>query len=227
MKEYWLRLAGRYDALQRRERTAVFAGALLALALLGNHFMIEPHLLRHAALAKQLEAQQQAEMLLKARLAGAEARARDPDAQSRMELDGLRQRMARLDKEHQAMQSRLVPPEAMAALLEGMLRKSHGLSLVALTTLPVSSVVEKPAAEGRKPAAEEAEPASAAGLYKHGVRITVRGSYADLLEFLAQMEGLPQKMYWGRLALAAEEYPVSVMQLTVYTISQDRSWLVI
>jgi hypothetical protein len=34
-------------------------------------------------------------------------------------------------------------------------------------------------------------------------------------------------MYWGRLALATEAYPVSVMQLTVYTISRDKSWLVI
>jgi MSHA biogenesis protein MshJ len=227
MKVFWLRLAGRFDALQRRERMAVFAGALLALALLGNHFMIEPHLLRHAAMGKQIEAQRQAEMLLKARLAGAEARARDPDAESRKELEELRQRMARLDKEHQAMQSRLVPPDAMAALLEGMLRKSRGLSLVALTTLPASSVVEQPAAQDRKAVAGEAEAAQTAGLYKHGVRITVRGSYADLLEFLAQMEELPQKMYWGRLALATEAYPVSVMQLTVYTISRDKSWLVI
>ncbi len=53
----------------------------------------------------------------------------------------------------------------------------------------------------------------------------MRGGYADLLRYLERLERMPQKMYWGRVVLATEEYPVSRLQLTVYTISFGRRWL--
>lgn len=225
MKDFWLRLAGRFDALQRRERTMVFAGAVLALALLGYQFMIEPELKRQAALAKQIDGLKKTRQEFPVRLIAAEQRVKEPNAQARRELTDLRQRVARVGQEHRESQSRLVPPESVAALMESILRRNRGLSLVSLTTLPASAVAgPAAAADGRKPAAGED---ASAGLYKHGVRITVRGSYPELLEYLAQLEALPQKMYWGRVALATEAYPVSVMQLTVYTLSLDKSWLVI
>ncbi len=221
MKNYWLRLTGRFDALQRRERMVVFAGAVLALALLGYQFMVEPHLLRHAALAKQIDGMNKTRQELPARLIAAQQRVKEPNAQAERELADLRQRIGRIVQEHKEAQTRMAPPDSMAALLESILRGNRGLSLVSLTTLPAAPVA---AAEGKKPAAGEVAPA---GLFKHGVRITVRGNYLDLLAYLAQLEALPQKMYWGRVALAAETYPVSVMQLTVYTLSLDKSWLVI
>ncbi len=226
MKNYWLRLTGLFDALQRRERMVVFAGAVLALALLGNQFMVEPHLLRHAALAKQIDGVNKARQELPVRLIAAQQRVKEPNAQAERELADLRQRIGRIMQEHNEAQTRMVPPDSMAALLESILRGNRGLSLVSLTTLPAAPVAGAPAAaDGKKPAAGEVAPA--AGLFKHGVRITVRGNYLDLLAYLAQLEALPQKMYWGRVALAAETYPVSVMQLTVYTLSLDKSWLVI
>lgn len=224
MKALWLKLAGRFDAMQRRERLMVFAGSVFAVALLGYQFLVEPQLLRHSALVKQLNGLRQSQVQFALKLADAEKRTREPSEQGRKELEDTRRHIVRIEQEHQAVQSRLVAPDAMATLLEGMLRKNRGLSLVALTTLPAGAVAEKPAAEGKK---TEEVTAPASGLYKHGVRITVRGSYADLLEFLVEMENLPQKMYWGRVALAAEKYPVSVMQVTVYTLSLDKSWLVI
>lgn len=225
MKDFWARLTGRFNALQRREKTMVFAGAVLALLLLGYQFLIEPDLKRQAALARQMEGLKKAQQEFPARLAAAEQRAKEPNVQALRELAELRQRVARIGQEHRESQSRLVPPESVAALLESILRRNRGLSLVSLTTLPAGAVAGQPAAaDGKKTAAAENAPA---GLYKHGVRITVRGSYPELLDYLAQLEALPQKMYWGRMALAAEAYPVSVMQLTVYTLSLDKSWLVI
>ena len=224
MKDFWLSLTGRFNVLQRRERMAVFAGAVLALALLGYQFMVEPHVQRQAALAKQIEGLRKSRLELPARLVAAQQRVKEPNAQAERELADLRRRIARIVQEHQEAQSRLAPPDSMAALLESILRGNRGLSLVSLTTLPAAAVAGQAATDGKKPAAGEETPA---GLYKHGVRITVRGGYLDLLDYLAQLEALPQKMYWGRVALAAETYPVSVMQLTVYTLSLDKSWLVI
>jgi MSHA biogenesis protein MshJ len=32
-------------------------------------------------------------------------------------------------------------------------------------------------------------------------------------------------MYWGKLELAVQEHPRSLLRLTVYTLSLDRNWL--
>lgn len=230
MKQHWQRLSARFDALSKRERMLIFAAAVIGLALIGYQLLIEPQLVRHAMLTRQFGSQQQAQAQIKARLAELQARASEPDAQNRAALQELRRRLAQAETEFRTVQDSLVPPERMATLLDAMLRKNRALRLVSLNTLPASPVVEKAETKSGAKGGDErkmGKPADGGGLYRHGVQITVRGSYADLLEYLAQLEKLPQKMYWGRVTLASEEYPVAVLQLTVYTLSLDKSWLVI
>jgi MSHA biogenesis protein MshJ len=62
-------------------------------------------------------------------------------------------------------------------------------------------------------------------IYKHGVRITVRGSYLDLLSYAAALEKLPEQMFWGEAKLSVEKYPDSLFTLTLYTLSLDKTWL--
>lgn len=232
MKETLQRWAARFDALKRRERMLIFAAVVAALGFLGNQIWIEPQLVRHATLTKQLQAQQQSRADIQAKLAETETRGREPDSKVRGELQALKQQITRADSEYRRVQESLAPPEQMGALLEAMLRKNHNLRLIALTTLPVSPVAanaEARAGDEKKPAPSTGAKtsAAAAGLYKHGVEITVRGKYPDLLDYLAKLEKLPQKMYWGQVALATEEYPNAVLRVTLFTLSLDTSWLVI
>jgi MSHA biogenesis protein MshJ len=118
----------------------------------------------------------------------------------------------------------------MAVLVESLLRGNRGLHLISLTTMPVT-----PVSDARAPAAGvevkvapgKPDAPDAGGLYRHGVKIRVRGSYTDMLSYLAQLERLPQRMYWGSVTLDTEEYPIAVMEVTLYTLSTDKSWLVI
>jgi MSHA biogenesis protein MshJ len=58
------------------------------------------------------------------------------------------------------------------------------------------------------------------------VEIVVQGSYSDLLDYVSRLEKQPWQVYWGRTVLAAE-YPKVVVTLTLYTLSLDKSWLVV
>ena len=62
-------------------------------------------------------------------------------------------------------------------------------------------------------------------LYKHGVEITVVGSYADLLAYLVELEKMPQRVLWNSVKLTVEDYPRARLTLTVYTLSLDKAWL--
>ena len=118
----------------------------------------------------------------------------------------------------------------MAGLLEQVLNKNGRLQLIALKTLPVSLLMEKPqAAEGaaQPPVAASADPAGRKQIFKHGVQITVRGSYLDLLQYLAALEKMPAQMFWGEASMTVEQYPDAVLTLTLYTLSLDKTWLTV
>jgi MSHA biogenesis protein MshJ len=69
--------------------------------------------------------------------------------------------------------------------------------------------------------------ANVSGLYRHGIELTVSGSYVDLYDYLRSLESSPTQLYWGRADLAVTEYPSNTLKLTVYTVSLDRTWLIV
>ncbi len=62
-------------------------------------------------------------------------------------------------------------------------------------------------------------------MYKHGVQITVRGSYADLVQYLTALEKLPTRMFWGTAKMKVVQHPTVELTLTLYTLSLDKTWL--
>jgi MSHA biogenesis protein MshJ len=69
--------------------------------------------------------------------------------------------------------------------------------------------------------------AAAAGtvLYRHGVELTVRGSYLDMVDAMGALEALPTQLFWGRAQLDVEDYPNARLTLTLYTLSLDPKWM--
>jgi MSHA biogenesis protein MshJ len=114
----------------------------------------------------------------------------------------------------------------MAPLLDTILRANARLQLVAMKTLPVSSVNEMAAAANAQAAPDAAKPAAAADmLYRHGVEVSVRGNYLDLVDYMGALESMPTQLFWGRALLEVEEYPNSRLTLTLYTLSLDPKWM--
>lgn len=216
MKSYWERYSNWFLARNVRERAIVALAGIGGIWLLGYSYAIEPTLIKlrradralHEVTTTTASLQQQTVVLRTAPV-------QDPDAPLRNELEQLKARMAEQAVRLQAVERSLVPPERMATLLESLLSRSRGLHLVSLQNLPPAPVVEaKGAADG-----------PGGGLYKHGIELRVAGTYGDLLHYLQQLENAPQKLIWGRLELAAEHYPRSMLTLTVYTLSLDKTWL--
>ncbi len=221
----------RVDALPPRQRLMVFAVALLILAAAGNLLFLDPAWAKQKQLAQRVEQQQKDLVATQAQLRAVTQKGLpDPDAANRTKLASLRERLSRLDAEMQELQQGLVEPSKMAALLEQMMSRQKGLELVGLRTLPVGNVAEK---EDTKAPAGPQAPTPAPGaspstlIYKHGIEITVKGKYLDLLEYLARLEKLSSRMYWGKAVLKVEAYPKSTLTLTVYTLSLDKTWLVV
>ena len=130
------------------------------------------------------------------------------------------------------MQNGLVAPERVAPLLETMLRANGRLKLVSMRTLPVSSLSDL----GKDDAGQDASPpvGAAAGkpaaqdpdlLFRHGVELTLRGSYLDMVDYMGALEALPAQLFWGKAQLQVEQYPTVRLTLTLYTLSLDPKWM--
>jgi len=181
-------------------------------------------------------AQQQAELpALRQQVAALQDAKDHPDAAAHAQQEALRGQIAEANSVIAGMQENLVPAAEMSHVLEDLLARSPRVRIVSLKTLPASTLVEAPPATAAAPGA----PAPAAGtagasaplqasndnIYKHGVELTLEGSYADLHDYLTRAERMPWRMFWSRAVLDSSDYPHVRLTVTVYTLSLDPAWL--
>jgi MSHA biogenesis protein MshJ len=212
------RMAERLDAATLRERLLVFIAAASVLVFAAHAAFIGPLRAEQKRLAAESEQQQKELRTIQASLQKLASRAagQDPDAANRARQAVLRAELASLNQRIEQEQQRFTPPERMRSVLEEMLERNRRLVLLDLRTL---APVPVGTARGG--------PAGSAGLYRHGIELSVSGTYPELYEYLRALERLPTQLYWGRAELTVTDYPSSTLKLTVYTVSFDRTWLIV
>ncbi|QOL49101.1 hypothetical protein [Massilia litorea] len=231
MKQQLARLATRVDALSLRERVLLFAAITALYVFLMHFFSLGPMFAKQELLRTQIVQQQNNLEGIDSEISDKVKAAQvDPDAPTRERIAAVRAQTEALATSLRAMQNGLVPPERMAPLVEAILRANGRLQLVSLRTLPVEPVqgAAKPAstpAANTPPADTQPAAKPAALLYRHGVEVTVRGNYLDMIGTMAALESMPTQLFWGGARLEAETWPNSRLTLTLYTLSLDAKWM--
>ena len=229
MKDRLVRLATRIDALTLRERVLLFAAIAASAIFVVYFFALGPMIAKQDLLRTRIVQQQNnLEGIDNEIREKVEASQVDPDAPTRARIVAARAQLDALATSLRAMQNGLVPPERMAPLVDGILRANGRLQLVSLRTLPVEPLLgaAKPQAAPAS-AGAEAQSANKQGalLYRHGVEVSVRGNYLDMIAYMAALEAMPTQLFWGRAQLEAETWPASRLTLTLYTLSLDAKWM--
>jgi MSHA biogenesis protein MshJ len=207
----WRKLGDRIDELSLRERALVFLVILGAMYFGAMQFVIQPLIDQRARLSQQLDSRhkqtQAMEQQIQAMLTG---EAHGADAAKRARLEALRGQVKNMEAELGRTTSGLVTPKEMARLVERFLAGRHGLEVLKVESLAPESVAQ----DGR-----------AALIYKHGMRIELRGTYLDMVRYLKGLESLPWKVFWGQVTLESERYPISRLTLVIYTLSTREGWI--
>lgn len=230
MKAQWQQWSARFAALSMRERAMVAAAAVFGLGFLVYNFAVEPPLLKSRSAAKTVQRVQSEIAQMQAQLAVIKSQGFDPDAPNRARLDQLKQQMAATGGRLQTFEARMVQPEKMQAVLEGLLTRDRRLELLSLKTLPATQVgapEKKAEAAGGTAATPAATKPPVEGIYRHGVEIRLAGSYNDLLNYLAELESMPQRVMWNSVSLTVDKYPRNILTLHIHTLSLDRTWLTV
>ena len=234
MRRYWEPVRAKIDDMSLRERAMIFAAATFMVIALMNAALLNPLLSEQKILSAQVVQQNEKAKELQGQIQNLLQAKQDSERSPlRVRLTQLKQQLREQDNYLQSRRDRLVEPEKMAALLEQVLNKNDKLQLVSLKTLPVSPLIEKPIADGganspsapRHPRANQQD--TKKQIFKHGVQITVRGGYLEMLRYITALEKMPTQMFWGEASLSVEKYPDALLTLTVYTLSMDKIWLTV
>jgi MSHA biogenesis protein MshJ len=223
------RLMDRIDELSLRERGLIFVGILVVMYLGAVNLVFQPLAREQTRLETQLKSKrdqiQASERQIQALLTGESA---DGEPAKRARLAALREQLVALDAELAKSTAGLVTPKEMARLVEGFLASKRGLEVVKVESLaPAPLVGEGAGAPGAARPAAAPVPRAEAVIYKHGMRIELRGGYLEMLGYLRALEALPWRVFWGQASLTTEKHPVSRLTLVIYTLSTHEGWIAI
>lgn len=213
----------RLDAFSLRERGIVFFAVLVVIYAVAANLLFPPLKIEQDRLKKQLTEKRTQIQVFEPQIQAALAKsAEDPDATNRAKLVEIEARLKVLDGSLATMAARLVPPKEMARMVEQILLRNRRLQIVRLESLTAEPLQPLPAgSDTGKPLTGGA----AVMVYRHGLRIELKGEYLDILAYLRELENLPWKMFWGQANLQVEKYPVSRLVLHVHTLSTRKGWV--
>jgi MSHA biogenesis protein MshJ len=206
MKQHWQRIAARIDEMTLRQRAMLFATVSLVVVVFVHVALIEPLLLRQKALIERSTRNQSQLTAVRAQIEGLlkeeQGDTRDP---AQLAVRDLEARLAELEKSLAARKGAFVAPNRLPELLKNLLGPGRPLKLESLRTLPAVQVQ------------------GGAELYRHGLEMTLRGSYFELMQYLNDLEKMPARLLWGGVELQVEQYPEVRLMLQIHTLSTRRA----
>lgn len=228
-------LAQRWQALAPREQWLAVLVALLlpAMAWLAlGHEPLSQRVrqldgARLAAETRAIEAQSaRAELLARAAV--------DPDQAMRQALLAAQALREQQLGELAAGTAALIDPQRMQQVLQDLLQQRPGLRLLGLESFsaPLELPGAPPAEAGAGDAPAESTVAAAPLLYRHGMRLTLEGSYFELRDYLRGVEQQSlvaggRRLFWERLDYQVDEAGPGKARITLelYTLSREAGWV--
>jgi MSHA biogenesis protein MshJ len=222
----WETVSAWIDARKLSERLVLLGALAAATIFVGYDLAIAPKLREIERDGKKIAANAASLSTLEAEIAKLSSqRVIDPNEENRAKIRTLREEIAGINATVEGYGRNFVKPEDVASMLEDLLSRQSKLALVSLSKLPLQDMMSAGLrAVEPAPGAAEKE-AKADTVYKHGIRVVVRGSYADLAAYLQQLEALPARLGWGEIRLDANDNGQSRLSFDVYTFSMEKTWL--
>jgi MSHA biogenesis protein MshJ len=217
----------KFSALNARERWMVFGAGLAVIYFVIGSLLVDPvskknTLLNNdvAQLHSQLaEMQQQITMI-------EQTPVMDVDAGNKAKIALLNTTIATQSQALTELNDTLVSPALMPQLLENLMRRYTNIRLVSMKTHPPVNFIKTVLVDDGAPTnAGLPNVAEQAGVYQHGLELTLSGHYMDLLHYAEALQGLSNQVLWDKAEFSSKAYPMSELTVTVYTLSLDKTWL--
>lgn len=226
------RVITKIDNLSLRERGIVFVGIIFVIFSLWDSLLMTPLEKEQNNVVLKLNSKNAERLVLINRFQKLmKGSKEDPNASNLARLKTLRSHLIDVQANLESSTGSLVSPEDMPKLLETVLHKTVGLTLLNLKSLGVTPIIAKVAADTtiaveinnsdeKKLTADNIDNA-----YRHGLRIEISGDYLTTLNYLRNLEQLEWGFFWDSFNLTVNEYPEANVAIEVFTLSLDKEWI--
>lgn len=222
----WKAWIARIDDMSLRERAMLFGSVALVVVVAAHVTLIDRLLTKQKGLIERVARDQSQLKAVREQLQSAskesQAQVRHPDEGAIADLES---KIREAEKNVEAKQRAFIAPEELPVLLRQMLGRNPQLKLESLRLLPGTPLQTPGAAASASAPGKPAGALAGAEVYRHGVAVTLTGSYFDLLQYLSELEKLPAPLLWGKFELQVEQYPEVKLTLIVHTLSTRWSLL--
>ena len=153
----------------------------------------------------------------------ADALKKDPNDAVNLKIKQHEQKLGQIDKSLLALTSALINPVQMRHALVELLKLDQGVKLISFEVLPVKRLISSAVTAKVEQAIEPNE--QTINLFRHSIKLKLRGSYFNLRNYLSQLEGLSWKFFWKHFEYQVAEYPNSELEIEIYSLSTEREFI--
>ncbi|GMR07388.1 MAG: MSHA fimbrial biogenesis protein MshJ [Gammaproteobacteria bacterium] len=221
MKDKLTQVMEKIDAMTLRERLMVGGVMLVLIFFIWDNAFLQPLEKHKKQLNEQVQEKQGQLTKLESQINQIITRSQvDPNEELRKQQAAISQQLEALNKRLQELTVDLIDPVKMARVLEEVLTRETGLTLVKLENLGSTSLLDEIGAPRQSGPGQ-----GPLGVYKHELELTLTGSYLEIVDYLKALEELPRGFYWKQASLTVQDYPVVELILKVHTLSLKENWI--
>lgn len=238
VKLKWRDYSAKYLKITQREQTLILATGVIAVIFILFNFVIEPQIGNLKNINQKISQQTSLIDVNTNAIASLERRLlEDPNDILEKQRAYYAKKISKVDEEILALTSDLIDPIQMRHALMALLKLQKGLSLLSFELqgaepliLPQNVGKNIVDTEQTTKTAEKTKPTPLAasatiGLYKHGVKLKLSGSYFQLRDYLEQLESLQWKFFWNEFNYQSVEYPKSELEIEIFSLSTQEEFL--
>jgi len=229
----WRAYSEKFSNTTPREQYLIIASGLVAIIFILYSLFLDEPFQRIGQLDQQiLQTQQSNENSKRSIQVLEQALLKDPNAALKDELSQYQVRLGEIDQQLLSLTSDLIDPIQMRYALIKLLKLQKGVKLLSFEVLPASPVTKTNLGNNHDLAQQDTVTASAnqaqekqLRLYRHAIKIKLQGQYFQLKDYLTQLESLSWKFFWQEFDYKLKAYPVSELEVEIYSLSTAQEFI--
>ena len=227
MNKQWQDYGDKYLAITPREQYMVLITGLVAIIFIIHTFFIDDNSSKIDKFEKQIIQMSKANRSANSSITLLEdGLSKDPNSELNKQISQYKERLKKVDVNLLQLTSDLINPIQMRHALLQLLKTQKGISLQSFQVIPAQAITlasSKPAVKIKDISTAETDPnQEKLVLYRHSIKIKLSGSYFQLRDYLTQLESLSWKFFWKEFNYQLKEYPVSELEIEMYSLSTKR-----
>lgn len=212
----WQRARRAFDARLDNERRLIIVAVSCVIWLGMDTVWVTPSYEKMGAILKRQRTIESTRDTLRVLVGRHAAEIEAQQREAKAQLDLTRSRVRAGQESLREVQSTLAPAREMHQVLQGLLAQHGQLRVKAMKTMPPREVNLGVAGGSGTESLQ---------LFRHGMEISIQGSFHELLAWLTSVENLPHRLLWDDIKLNSDEQSRLTLTVTVHTFSPDRETL--